>query len=133
MLKRFILYGFTGWGIEIIWTGLGSLLQGNYKLSGYTSIWMFFIYGCAVFLERIHDRIAHLPWGIRGLIWVLLIYCIEYISGFLMDSLFGICPWHYTGKFAMNGYINFSFAPAWFVAGLLFERLHKSLDELGIA
>ena len=94
---------------------------------------MFFIYGSAVFLEGIHDRIEQWPWFIRGIIWMLLIWGIEYISGFLLDALFGIQPWHYTGSLAINGYIRLDFAPVWFAAGLAFERLHRSLDRFGIA
>jgi len=133
MIKRFLLYGFVGWGIEVFWTGLGSLITGDLKLSGHSSLWMFFIYGSAVFLEGIHDRIEQWPWFIRGIIWMLLIWGIEYISGFLLDALFGIQPWHYTGSLAINGYIRLDFAPVWFAAGLAFERLHRSLDRFGIA
>ncbi|WP_157881699.1 hypothetical protein [Acetivibrio thermocellus] len=50
MIKRFFVYGITGWSMEIIWTGLHSFLTGDMKLQGYTSIWMLFIYGSAVFL-----------------------------------------------------------------------------------
>ena len=133
MIKRFFLYGIAGWGIEIIWTGIGSLIGGDMRLSGYSSLWMFFIYGSAVFLERIHDFIARWPWMIRGIIWVLLIWSIEYTSGFLLDSVLGIRPWYYTDRLAVNGYITLAYAPAWFVAGIAFERLHRSFDRLGIA
>jgi uncharacterized membrane protein len=73
MVIRFILYGFLGWILEIIFTGSGSLLRGSISLTGYTYLWMFPIYGLAVFLEPIHDGIRKAPWPIRGLIWVALI------------------------------------------------------------
>ena len=27
MISRFIIYGFFGWGIEVLWTGIESLIQ----------------------------------------------------------------------------------------------------------
>ena len=133
MMKRFFFYGIAGWGIEIIWTGLGSLISGDLRLSGQSTLWMFFIYGCAVFLERIHHLIARWPWFLRGMLWVLLIWSIEYTSGFLLYTILGVHPWYYTDRLAVNGFITLSYAPAWFVAGMVFERLHKNLDNLGVA
>ena len=55
MIKRFFIYGLIGWGMEIFWTGLYSLISGDLRLLAFTNLWMFFIYGAAVFLEPIHD------------------------------------------------------------------------------
>jgi uncharacterized membrane protein len=96
MVIRFILYGFLGWILEIIFTGSGSLLRGSISLTGYTYLWMFPIYGLAVFLEPIHDGIRKAPWPIRGLIWAALILVIEYLSGWILIQLIGFCPWDYT-------------------------------------
>ncbi len=133
MLKRFLFYGIFGWGIEIIWTGLGSLLGGDLRLLGHSNLWMFLIYGCAVFLEPIHHTIARWPWLLRGLLWVLLIWCIEYSSGLLLYLVLGVHPWYYTDRFAVNGLITLAYAPAWFVAGMVFELLHGNLDRYGVA
>ncbi len=129
MIKRFIVYGFIGWGIEIIWTGFSSMLQGDLRLGGFTSLWMFFIYGSAVFLEPIHDIIYKWTWLIRGSLWVLIIWGIEYTSGFILLNVLGIYPWSYNGHFAVDGLIRLDYAPAWFIAGLIFERVHYKLDE----
>jgi uncharacterized membrane protein len=134
MLKRFIFYGLAGWGIEMFWTGMGSLLlNGDPTLSGYSNLWMFFIYGSAVFLEPLHHRISRWNWLLRGLFWVLVIWTIEYASGFLLYKVLGAYPWYYSDKLAVNGLITFAYAPAWFVAGLIFEKFHRSLDQYGIA
>jgi hypothetical protein len=133
MLKRFFIYGIVGWGIEIIWTGLGSLIGGDIRLTGYSSLWMFLVYGCAVFLERIHHVISDWHWFFRGLLWVALIWCIEYASGILLFVLLGVHPWYYTDGLSINGMITLSYAPAWFIAGMFFEKLHKTLDNYGIA
>ena len=134
MLKRFIIYGLIGWSMEIIWTGSGSFfLSKDITLHAYTNLWMFFIYGSAVFLEPVHDVISGWRWPLRGVIWVVIIWGMEYTSGILMTYLLGINPWTYTGPFAIDGIVRVDYAPAWFIAGLIFERIHHSLDRFGIA
>lgn len=133
MLKRFFFYGLVGWGIEMVWTGAGSLLNGDVTLLGQSNVWMFFIYGCAVFLEPIHDVIARWNWILRGLIWVMIIWGIEYASGLLLYKVLGTYPWYYSDSLSVNGLITISYGPAWFVAGMVFERFHRSLDRYGIA
>ena len=132
MVKRFVIYGFVGWVIEIFWTGMHSLIIGDLTLQGYTNLWMFFIYGCAVFLEPIHDILSNWRWMVRGLLWVVIIWGIEYTSGLILFKILGVYPWYYTGPFAIDNLVRIDYAPAWFVAGLLFERLHKALDVMEI-
>jgi len=132
MIKRFLLYGFLGWCLEIIWTGLESLSNGDLRLMGFTNLWMFFIYGLAVFLESLHDYIAEWRWPIRGLVWLAVIWGIEYLSGLILFNILGVYPWRYTDPLAVNGFITLSFAPVWFIAGLLFEKVHRVLDKYKI-
>lgn len=133
MRLRFLIYGFTGWCIEVFWTGLGSFLSGDIKLQGWTYIWMFPIYGLAIFLEPVHDRLRHLPAVLRGGVYTVLIFLIEYSTGWLLKILTGVCPWDYSGTpFSVHGFIRFDFAPAWFAAGLLFEKLHDALKSTNI-
>jgi len=68
------------------------VLTGDMKLQGYTSIWMLFIYGSAVFLEPIHDIIKQWRWQIRGLIWVVIIWGIEYTSGLVLTNILEPLP-----------------------------------------
>jgi uncharacterized membrane protein len=132
MIKRFFLYGIVGWSMEILWTGLYSLIHGDMALEAYTSLWMFFIYGCAVFLEPLHDIIK--PWNLflRGIVWVVIIWGIEYSTGKILLGLLHVYPWKYYGIFAVDGIVRLDYAPAWFVAGLFFERMHAALDKLKI-
>lgn len=123
MLMRYIIYGLLGWNMEIIWTGLTSFHKGNFNLIGHTSIWMFFIYGLAFLLEPVHHWIAHLHWFIRGCIWMVLIFAIEFVTGYLL-RIMGISAWVYDGKFSILGLIRLDYAPLWFVVGLFFEKLH---------
>lgn len=133
MIKRFFIYGLVGWGMGVVWTGLGSLFNGDLRLESFTNLWMFFIYGSAVFLEPIHDTISKWRWPVRGFMWVILIWGIEYTSGFLLTNLLGVSPWVYDGAFAVDSLVRLDYAPAWFIAGMIFERLHYTLDAYGIA
>ncbi|MEJ6951081.1 putative ABC transporter permease [Natronospora cellulosivora (SeqCode)] len=131
MLSRFIIYGLIGWCLEIFWTGLGSIIRGDAKLQGWTYLWMFPIYGMAVFLEPVHNSIRSWPILLRGGVYTLFIFCIEYICGWILKRTIQVCPWDYSkSPFAIKGYIRLDYAPAWFVAGLLFERLHDLLKGL---
>ena len=128
MMRRFVLYALSGWCMEVVFTGIGSLLRGDPTLTSRTYIWMFFIYGLAIVLEPIHNRIRSLPVIVRGGIYMVLIFATEYLTGFLLYKLIGQCPWDYSGsRFSVNGFIRLDYIPAWFAVGLLFERLHDTL------
>ena len=122
-----MIYGLLGWNIEIIWTGLTSLGSGSRDLVGHTSVWMFFIYGAAVFLlEPVHAWIGGFHWFWRGCIWTVFILANEFVSGMLL-KVFGIEAWHYTGWSSVLGVIRLDYAPLWFAVGLIFERIHHLL------
>ncbi|KJS12983.1 MAG: membrane protein [Peptococcaceae bacterium BRH_c8a] len=129
MSIRFFIYGLLGWGLEVAYTGLGSAMQGSPRLEGHTYLWMFPIYGLAVFLEPLHNAMRPLHWYLRGLVWVLVIWVLEYATGAVIRSLVGTSPWVYREGWQVNGLIRLDMAPLWFVVGLLFERLHDWLTE----
>ncbi|WP_041427270.1 putative ABC transporter permease [Syntrophomonas wolfei] len=135
MLKRFLLYGILGWTTEILFTGMGSLLNASWRLGAHTYLWMFPIYGLAVFLEPFHDRIRSAPWPVRGFIWASLIIGIEYLCGWLLKIFLGFCPWDYSGAslFSLDGFVRLDYTPFWFIAGLAFEQIHDYLDRIGIS
>lgn len=124
-MKKFIFYGTLGWITEILWTGLKSLIVGRWTLDSHTYLWMFPIYGLAVFLEYVHEEIRAYKWWARGLIYMTIILGIEYSTGYLLDNLVGACPWDYSDKpLSVRGYIRLDYAPVWFMAGLIFEQIH---------
>lgn len=49
--KDFFLCGFTGWCLEILWTGLHSLVTGHFTMMGKTSLLMFPVYGLAALIR----------------------------------------------------------------------------------
>ena len=123
MRHNFIRCGLTGLFIEIFFTGMGALFAHDYSMTGHSSIIMVPIYGSAAFIEPIWRRLCSKPIVLRGLIYTICIYAVEYTSGLLLRTL-GICPWDYTGDPTnINGLIRLDFAPFWFIAGLIFERI----------
>ena len=51
MKKTFILCGFTGLCMEVLWTGLHSIIAGEFTMTGKTSLLMFPVYGCAAVIS----------------------------------------------------------------------------------
>lgn len=135
MFARFVIYGALGWIVEILWTGLGSVLRRDPRLRAQTYLWMFPIYGGgALLLETLLPYAAAQHWFVRGLIWVVTIYVVEYATGWVLRRFVGRSPWDYTGSsFAIDGLIRLDYAPAWFVLSLLFERIHPLVAHLAAA
>ena len=131
MLIRFFLYGLLGWTVEILFTAISSKLRGRaegWRLRGWTYLYMFPIYGlCAPLFEPAHDRLRHLPWPLRGLIWTAGIFAVEYAAGWGLRRATGRCPWDYAlagARWHVHGLIHLGYAPLWLGFGLALEFLH---------
>lgn len=122
-LRNFIKCGITGWCIEILFTALHSLRRRDMQLKGTTSVWMFPIYGSAALLTPLYRLLRGKTVWTRGFTYMSLIFSAEYISGRLL-ARHKLCPWdYYRSRWNIHRFIRLDFAPYWFLAGLLFERL----------
>lgn len=122
-LKNFLKCGLTGWCMEILFTSMGALRRRDMTLRGVTSLWMFPIYGCAAMLSPLSLLLRAKPLWTRGLAYMSLIFSGEYITGKLLTKQKS-CPWDYgRSRWNIGRVIRLDFAPCWFGAGLLFERL----------
>lgn len=122
-LTNFIRCGLTGWCLEVFWTGLGSLLSSDRKMTGTTSLIMFPIYGMAALFQPVYQLIKNRNMLFRGGVYTCCIFTAEYLSGSFL-RLFHMCPWDYSGsRFAIQGLIRLDYAPVWFFTGLLMERI----------
>ena len=136
MLIRFVLYGLLGWAIEIVWTALSSTVGGTqrgWRLAGTTYLWMFPIYGLlAPLYEPLHDAIRAWPWPLRGLLYGLGFLAVEYVSGWLLRRLTGVCPWDYRGRcrWHLHGLMRLDYGPLWALLGLALEPVHDLLVRL---
>ena len=133
MVKRFVIYGLLGLCAEVLWTGFASMINGDMRLTSSTCIWMFPIYGLAVFLEPIHNWIRHFSVFTRGGVYMVLIFAAEFTSGLLLKELLGVCPWYYKDDFlSIYGLITLRYIPVWFSAGLIFEKIHDALIRINL-
>src|SRR5437879_7879638 len=100
MLIRFILYGLLGWCVELFWTAIIEKWEGKQKdwgLRGHSYLWMFPIYGLiSPLFEPLHNALRSFPWFMRGTTYVLGIWAIEYITGFIIKKSTGSCRWSYS-------------------------------------
>ena len=123
--RDFIKCGVTGWCMEVLWTGLGNMKNHDKKLSSNTSLIMFPIYGAAAIIKPVYSLIKNKNFIFRGIVYSILIYSGEFISGTFLKK-HDMCPWDYSkSKYNINGIVRLDYAPAWFGAGLLFEKLLK--------
>jgi uncharacterized membrane protein len=104
----------------------------NWSLTGKTYVWMFLIYATIpFFLHFLYAPIKKYNIFIKGLIGVILIFAVEFASGWALEKLTGKCPWEYTEGYHIMGYIRLDYAPFWFVFAvfviLLYEMLQKRL------
>lgn len=127
MILRFIFYGFLGWGLEIFWTGINSIKNGDRTLKGNSSLWMFPIYGMGIFLEPIINIMSVFPIVLRGVVYMLCIFLAEYASGMILKK-YSACPWDYSfSVYSVQGVIRLDYAPVWFAVGLIYEWIYKTV------
>lgn len=144
LLVNFCRCGIAGWCLEVMFTSVESIMAGDWRLMGRTSLIMFPIYGMGALLLPISrfidswlaglpgfeeagmDRMGRIGRVIRhGLIYMVLIFIAEYVTGIWLIRI-GICPWDYSlCPDNVGGVIRLKFAPLWFGTGLLFEYLTR--------
>lgn len=112
-----------------------SVMAGDWRLMGRTSLLMFPIYGMGALLAPIGKWVdfwvgdspvrGRDQYVRHGMIYMVLIFTAEYISGAWLRAR-GMCPWDYSGRQSnINGLIRLDFAPLWFATGLLFEGITR--------
>lgn len=120
--KNYIRCGILGWCLEILFTSLSESPGKNRALMGKTSILMFPIYGAACLFKPLYPLIQNLAWPIRGILYMNLIYIMEFCSGIFLSKR-NCCPWDYSdAKYNYKKVIRLDYAPYWFCTGLLYEK-----------
>jgi len=130
----FMIVGFACFGItvEVFFTAFTALFtqtplcgKSLSAMAGTSYVWMAFIYGLIPVLGiLLHDKVKPLPVWLRLPLYVLVIYVIEFTSGYLLQCITGRCPWLYTGGWNMMGLIRLDYFPAWLVFAWLVERIY---------
>lgn len=123
MKKNFLLCGFTGWCLEILFTSFNSFRKRELELTGKTSLWMFPIYGMAAFLKPLCRIVKSFPAWIRASCYSVVIFFTEYVCGSILKK-HQMCPWDYSKARAnIKGVIRLDYAPCWMITGLIFEKI----------
>ena len=122
-MLTFIQCGLIGWCMEICWTGIRSMLQGDARLTGQSSLWMFPIYGMAACIGPVSRSLKKIPAVFRGGLYMTGIFAAEFGTGLLLKH-YNVCPWDYS-PYPLNykGVIRLDYAPLWFCTGLFFEKI----------
>jgi uncharacterized membrane protein len=137
----FLIFAAAGVAQEVLFTGIiDSIKEKNPRLKGRSTLWMFPIYGCILFIVMFVSHLNY-PWYVRGLLYAVLILAWEYVTGYIIRKLVGVAPWDYANttsydnaarkkRFQLHGLICLEYVPIWFIGGLLAEKLYLFLLAL---
>ncbi len=131
-LTHLLVLACVGLALEVVFTAVVDYpTHKDLRLKGYTYLWMVPIYALVYpFCVMLYPRLSFYPMLIRGFMYMLLIYAVEYSSGWLLRRFVGECPWekeYVKAKWNFHGLIRLDFAPAWIAAALLFEWTYRVL------
>lgn len=125
-LLTFVRCGILGWCMEILFTSVQSFRRREKKGMGNTSVFMFPIYGLAVFLKPVCRLVGGLHVILRGIIYTICIFTAEYGTGRFLQKR-DMCPWDYSSSpWNVRSIIRLDYAPVWFFTGLIFERFLRA-------
>jgi len=129
VLARFFIYGLLGWVVEVCFTGASALLARDRSATAKTYLWMHPIYGAAMLaMDQLGSHLPMVSWPLRAAIYVAFIYAMEFGSGALLRRVLGRCPWDYgTAGINVRGLVRLDYAPAWYLAALLFDPVRLAV------
>lgn len=137
-LLRFYLWGTLGLSTEIFFTAFADLYHSiaahkpiDWGLGGNSYVWMFFIYGLgSVIFPLGHKHLRGFHLLLRIFLVALGIFAVEFTTGAILDKITGHCPWQYSGRWSILGYIRLDYLPAWMIFAYLIERADELFDKM---
>lgn len=101
-----------------------------WTLTGRTYVWMFFIYALIPIIGGfLMEKCKSLPTLARLGIYTAAILTVEFIAGFLLETITGACPWKYQWGWHVGGYIRLDYIPAWLLFAYIIESMYRFLDK----
>jgi uncharacterized membrane protein len=130
-LITFIKFATFGVTAEIVFTSIGDNVTRfqkkeklDWSLTGKSYIWMIPIYGSIAFFgPRVIPPLQPYNIVFRLFLYALLIFVVEYITGWIIRKITGKVPWHYEGRFAIHNLIRLDYLPIWMFFSWLVELL----------
>lgn len=134
MILFFVCLGMTS---EVFFTAFTALFTGNpinnkplAAMAGTTYVWMAFIYALIPILGILfHHNVAHWKVWYRLPFYVILLYFVEFTSGYLLKLITGSCPWEYKSGWHIMGLVQLQFFPAWLLFTWMVERLYIFINN----
>ncbi|MDE2291121.1 MAG: hypothetical protein KGL53_03470 [Elusimicrobia bacterium] len=123
----------VGVAMEVAFTAaVDASVREGWRLKGQSYLWMFPIYALVVpFLRLLRPLAGGWPWLLRAPFYVLVLYVVEFLAGWLLRRATGRCPWDYgKARWAVAGLIRLDYFPAWLAAVTVFEALCRRLGAL---
>ncbi|MCO4793456.1 MAG: hypothetical protein KC493_07085 [Bacteriovoracaceae bacterium] len=125
---KFATFGVTA---EIVFTSICENIELykkkeklNWSLTGHSYIWMIPIYGSISFFgPLVIVPLQEYPLIVRLLIFSIIIFIVEYITGWIIRKITGKVPWHYEGRFAIHNLIRLDYLPVWMLFSGIVEYL----------
>lgn len=133
-LERAIAYTVIGISGEVAFTAIKALIyEKKWDLQGFTQLWVIPLYslGGIFIFEPLHWWLFDSFILLRLSVYAIGIFLLEYIAGVLVTAFVGHCPWEYTGKGNVTGYIYLPYFPVWCGLGLILELVHNYLVSIG--
>ncbi len=132
-----VVFASFGIAIEVFFTAAMAIVNRTpvcdkplVALEGHSYVWMAFIYGLIPVLGVLfYNRVKDWPALFRLPFYVVIIYIVEFTSGYLLQITTGSCPWHYTSGLNIMGLIRLDYFPAWLLFVWLVERLYVFMDK----
>ena len=132
-----IVFACLGVTTEVVFTAFMNLInqtplcgKPSVALAGMSYVWMLFIYGLIPIIGHYsYDKVKKHNVILRLIIYVTLIYIVEFISGFLLQKITGSCPWHYETGWQVMGLIRLDFFPVWALFCWIVERLYVFMND----
>lgn len=132
----FTIYSFLGWMLE---TTFASINERKFINRGFLKGFFCPIYGLgAILIVKAYSWMniyikGYYTWMlISVLVSIILVTALEYITGFILESLFNFKWWDYSNNYAnINGYICLKYSLLWgFFAFFLVQVAHPLISKI---
>ena len=133
MLFQAFLFACVGIAMEVCFTAITEYPRRRCKrLMGHSYLWMALSYGSVPFLlDVLYPRLEQAPLLGRLGVYLLVLYAVEYGSGWILRQVLGRCPWDYgRARWAIHGLVRLDYLPAWALACIGFELMYLELRAL---
>lgn len=128
LVSYFIIYSFFGWCLEVVYQAVehGKFINRGFLNGPYCPIYGLGVIIVSGALDPIKQNIVILFVGS-----VILTSALELITGFLLEKIFHMHWWDYSGeRFNIRGYICLKFSLLWGIACLIVVRLiHPAIEH----